>query len=131
MAGFTRCGKMTQDTTKSIGSQIAEQILSFAENNQKNDLLDEVSIHAIQREDGSVVIAFEWSGKNDDSKKSQRMLDFMHDIKKVVVDSGKESLEQQPPHANIYKEVTNVGYRFRVWNQDGTYDTFERKLVTH
>ena len=120
-----------------IGTFFAHKISDFAEAHNKQNILEEISIYGLSNEDNSHVMSFEWNGMEEAHKAANDVLGFLEDIKKIVVESGKEAKEQLPPHVTIFKDirradpnVIRILYRVRVWNAPGEYVTMERKLET-
>lgn len=112
----------------SVASLIAGRISDFAFSENKNDILEEISIYGSGEPDGSAVMAFEWHGANECSDMSKKVLEFIDNIKKIVVESGREAVEQVQPHCNIFKDNTQILYRVRVWPAFGDYEERKKKV---
>ncbi len=118
-------------TKKSLATLVAEEIYDFAKNNQKTNLLDEISIYGTSEKDDSAVFAFEWQSKDDSEKLAQEMAQFFGELKKLVIDFKKETCEQAKPDLIHYGEWKDglfykINYRFRIWPTDGEYENYER-----
>lgn len=117
---------VTSPPKTSIGSFIAEQVVDLANSLNKNHILDEISLSGLSDKDGSATITFEWQG--DDNVLAKNILEFVHEIRNAVINTGKEVKEQISPAITKIYEIQRVLYRFRVWNFDGQYEVFEKEL---
>lgn len=120
----------------SIGSYFAHKISDYAEANSLSNVLEEISIYGSSNPDGSHVISFEWNGWHD-SGLANLILDFLHKIKALIVNSGKEAKEQVAPHMTLFKDPRRCDpdaiqalYRVRVWDEQGKYEVLEKELIS-
>jgi exo-beta-1,3-glucanase (GH17 family) len=112
----------------SIGVYIADKIIDLAEKLKKTDILDEISLTGRSDKDGSSTITLEWNG--NDSVIARNVLDFLNDVRSEVIASGKETKEQISPHHNRFYNTNKVIYRFKMWDEIGRYEVFEKELVS-
>lgn len=115
---------------KSIGSQIAEKIVSLAADTNKNHVLDEISIYGMSDKDGSATLAFEFLGETvKNTKISEEVYDFFKKIRSLLIMFGKEVVEQEFPRRELLQNATRIAYRIRIWDIDGKYEFFNREPV--
>lgn len=88
---------------------------------------DNVSIFSLSAKDGSVVITIEWSGPDY----SEDIQNIFNEIKKFIISTKKEVIEQQPPIVVAFDNVANVVYRFKIWDSEGMYEYNEKLLVSN
>lgn len=118
------------DTGKrSIGSFIAEKIVEHAQLSNKNNILEEINIYGLSDKDGSATLSFQWTESSATSLLPNDVLSFFNDIKKAVINTKKETREQESPVEIKLNGSSIITYRFRIWDEDGKYETFEKELV--
>lgn len=117
---------------KSIGSIIAEKIVTLAADTNKNHVLDEISIYGTSDKDGSSTLAFEYIGDTSkDSKIVGEVYDFFKKIRSLLISTRKEVVEQEFPRKQNLQNITRIVYRFRIWDIEGGYEFFNRELIVN
>lgn len=117
---------------QSIGSFVAEKIVDLAKDTNKNHILDEISIYGTSDKDGSATLAFEWLGDSlKDSKMAEEVYCFFKKIRGLLIGLKKEVIEQAYPDKEDFSNTTRIIYRFRIWNEDGEYEFFNRELAVN
>lgn len=114
---------------KSVGGFIAEKVVDLAESLNKQYILDEISIYGVSDRDGSATLTFEWIGESVPPTMFQEIEMFLTEIKKLVISTKKEVKEHECPNTVFFDGLARLVYRFRIWNEEGKYEYYDRQLV--
>ncbi len=114
---------------ESIGGIIAEKVVDLAESLNKQHILDEISFYGTSDKDGSATFTFEWIGESVPPTMFQEIEMFLTEIKKLVISTKKEVREQECPNIVFFDGLARLIYRFRIWNEEGKYEYYDKQLA--
>ena len=121
---------MTNDYKKeSVGVLIANQVSDLAKSLDKEKILAEVNIYGASDKDGSATMSFEWLGQ-DNAEFCLEILKFFFAVKGMILSLNKETREQiDPTITELSGGLQRVLYRFRMWPEEGFYESGHKRTV--